>query len=129
MKRHVNKERIFHFTTPEYGGWLIPAMVRLIAHLLIVSLLTLNIAWAADECAFNDPGQVRGVLLQVDAPSLDFLKVGLDCDDWCQAWVSPVALNRSVVTHLYIPATISGGSYTFSYSSLSIPPPSHPPIA
>lgn len=104
-------------------------MIRFIAQLLIVSLLTLNIAWAVDECAIADPGQVNGVLLPVDDQSPDSPNTGLDCDDWCHAWVSPVALTRNSVPAVFIPATIiSGGAYILSYSSLPVPPPYHPPI-
>lgn len=104
-------------------------MTRFIAQLLIVSLLTLNIAWAVDECAIADPGQVNGVLLPVDDQSPDSLNAGPDCDDWCHAWVSPVALTRNSVPDIFIPTIISGGTYLLSYSSLPIPPPYHPPIA
>lgn len=104
-------------------------MVRLVAHLVIVSLLTLNIAWATDKCAFADPEQVREVLLLGDDLSPDSLEVAFDCDEWCYAWISPVALHRSIVPLVSIPAIVIGGFDTFSYSSLSIPPPSHPPIA
>lgn len=104
-------------------------MIRFVAQLLIVSLLTLNIAWAMDACAFSDPGQVGGVLLQTDDPSPDSPNAGLDCDDWCHAWVSHVALTRSSIPAIHIPAIITGGFYLFSYSSLPIPPPFQPPIA
>lgn len=104
-------------------------MVRFITQLLIISLLTLNIAWAMDACAFTDPGQGGGALVQTDDQYPDSPNAGLDCDDWCHAWVSHIALTRSVVPNLYFPATVNDGAYTFSYSSLPIPPPFHPPIA
>lgn len=103
------------------------AMVRFITPLLTISLLTLNIAWAVDECAFTDPGQGGGVLVQTDEQSPDSPNTGLDCDDWCHAWVSHIALTRSSIPDVHIPTIISGGSYLFSYSSLSIPPPFYPP--
>ncbi len=59
----------------------------------------------------------------VDDQSPDTPNAGLDCDDWCHAWVSPVALTRNIVPDVFIPTIISGGgTYTLSYSSLPIPP-------
>lgn len=105
-------------------------MARFITQLLIISLLTLNIAWAVDECAFTDPGQGDGALVQTDDQSPDSPNAGLDCDDWCHAWVSHIALTRSSIPDVHLPAIITGGSYTLSsYSSLPIPPPFQPPIA
>lgn len=104
-------------------------MVQFITRLLIVSLLTMNIAWAVDACVFTDPGQGGGALVQTDDQSPDSPNTGLDCDDWCHAWVSDIALTRSIVADLYFPATIFGETYTFSFSSLPIPPPFPPPIA
>jgi hypothetical protein len=104
-------------------------MSRFIAQLLIVSLITLNIAWAVDECTFSESGREIGALLHIDEQSPDAPNAGLDCDDWCHARVSPAAMMGSCVQNVAITATISGGSYTFSYSSLSIPPPYRPPIA
>jgi len=105
-------------------------MVRFIASLLIVSLLTLNFAWAVDECAFTDPGEPSGVSHLVDGKvPADPSNAGPDCADWCHAWVNPIALPGSLVPDSYTPATIQGGFYIPSYSSLPIPPPFHPPIA
>ena len=103
-------------------------MVRFIVQLLIVSLLTLNIAWAVDECAFTDPGQTNSVF-QIDDSSPDTPNGGLGCDDWCHAWVNPIGLTGSSILDVYILATFSGGACILSYSSLSISPPFHPPIA
>ena len=105
-------------------------MTRFIAQLLIVSLLTLNIAWALDECALTDPADTSGLSVQADGQSpVDPANAGLDCGDWCHAWVNPVALLGSIVPDGYTPATINGGPCALSYSSLPIPPPFHPPIA
>lgn len=103
-------------------------MNRFIVQLLIVSLLTLNIAWAFDECAFTDPGQGDGAFVQIDDQSPDFPNTGFDCDDWCHAWVSHIALTRNSLPETYISTVITSSAYLFSYSSLSIPPPFHPPI-
>lgn len=104
-------------------------MVRFITQLLIISLFTLNIAWAVDACAFTDPGQGDGTLVQIDDQSPDSPNAGFDCDDWCHAWVSHITLTRSSIPDVYIHTAIIGGVYLFSYFSLPIPPPFHPPIA
>lgn len=104
-------------------------MVRFITQLLIVSLLTLNIAWAADECAFTEPGQAGGLSLQADglSPS-DPADAGLDCDNWCHAWISHIALPDTIVPDGYTPTILGSDFRVFPYSSLAIPPPFHPPI-
>jgi hypothetical protein len=104
-------------------------MIRFIAQLLIVSLFTLNFAWAVDECSFTNPEQVNDVLLQAGDTSPDSSNAGLDCDDWCPGWISYITLKRNDAPGVYMHTSLSGSSYTFSYSSLSIPPPFHPPIA
>jgi hypothetical protein len=104
-------------------------MVRFIVQLLVVSLLTLNIAWAFDDCALTDPVQVSGVMLQAgDQFPDDSPGAALDCDDWCSAWFSPVALPGKIILHDFTPVTIIDSFYTLSFSSLPIPPPFHPPI-
>lgn len=105
-------------------------MIRFIVSLLVVSLLTLNFAWAFDKCAFTDPGEPGGLTYQVDDQGpVDPANAGPDCDDWCHAWVNHIALPGSIVPDRHPPATIQGGFYTPSYSSLALPPPFHPPIA
>jgi hypothetical protein len=104
-------------------------MFKLFAKVLVVSLIMLNIGWSVDACVFTSPEQVNTALLQNDTTSPDSLGAGLDCDDWCYAWVSHVALTRNDVEMISVSTAISVNSYTLSYSSLSIPPPHHPPIA
>lgn len=105
-------------------------MTRLTASLLIASLLTLNIAWAVDECAFTEPSQAGILSLIVDGqPTADPANADLNCDDWCLAWVSQLAPMRGDVPDVHITAITTGGVHRFSYSSLLIPPPLHPPIA
>ena len=102
-------------------------MIRFIAHLLIISLLTMNIAWAVDECAFNE---TSGMFVQIDdKSSANPSNTDFDCDDWCHAWVNHVALPGTLVPDGYALTSISGDCYTLSYFSLTIPPPFHPPIA
>jgi hypothetical protein len=105
-------------------------MIRLTVSLLIVSLLTLNIAWAVDECAFTDPGQAGlSTLLADDQPPADPTNAGLNCDDWCLAWVSQLAPMTGGVLEAHITAIINDGALLVSYSSLPIPPSLQPPIA
>ncbi len=106
-------------------------MTRFIAQLLILSLFTLNIAWAVDDCALAIPGEAGGLTIQIDAqPSTDQANAGLDCDVWCHAWANPIDLPAAVIADgCNISATINGGFYILSYFSLPIPPPFHPPIA
>ncbi|MDY6981370.1 MAG: hypothetical protein SV201_15980, partial [Pseudomonadota bacterium] len=68
------------------------------------------------------------VLLQTNNPTPDFSSGSLDCDDWCHAWVSPVVPTGSSAQDTFITAAFSGNFYKLFYSSLSIPPPFHPPI-
>jgi len=104
-------------------------MSRFIAQLLIVSLLTMNIAWAVDKCAFTSPGAPGDVSVLTDAkPPADPANAGLSCDDWCHAWVNPVALPSVIVADGCACTFIIGISCISSYSSLGIPPPFHPPI-
>ena len=109
---------------------IIRAMSQFITRLLIVSLLTLNVAWAADGCAFTFPGDAATASVHVDGDSpVNPSNADFDCDDWCHAWVTVVALLGTIILVSYTPATINGGFYTLSYSSLPIPPLFHPPIA
>ena len=108
---------------------MINAMSRLIAQLLIISLLTLNAAWAADECAFtalDDAGSLSSQIDDKSPPNNSGTK--FDCDDWCHAWVTVVALPGAIILASYTPATINGGFNILPYSSLTASPPFHPPI-
>lgn len=107
-------------------------MIRFIAHLLILSLLTLNIAWAVDACAFTDPADSVHVTasLQADTQTpVDPARPGLACDDWCHAWVGHVAVvdqsHFAPDVMSVFPAIVSA----CRYSSRLISPPFHPPIA
>tara|TARA_R110002073_G_scaffold209439_2_gene369951 strand:- start:155 stop:463 length:309 start_codon:yes stop_codon:yes gene_type:complete len=101
-------------------------MVRFIARLLIVSVLTLNVAWAVDACAFTEPGGDWS--LQSEGHPNVPLNADLDCDRWCHAWVNPVALLDASVLDGYTAAAIHDGLYAISYSRLAVPPPFRPPI-
>jgi len=104
-------------------------MSRFIAQLLVVTLLTLNIAWAVDECALNDPGTPDGSSVQTDAqPPLDSANTGFDCDDWCHAWAHSVALPSTTIIDGCTCGFIPGVTRILSYSSPGVSPPFHPPI-
>jgi hypothetical protein len=104
--------------------------IRLTVSLFILSLLTLNIAWAVEECAFTDPGQASGLPLLADGqPSAEPENADLDCDNWCLGWVSPVAPVGGGVSDIHITAIITDDALLSSYSSLPIPPSLQPPIA
>jgi len=104
-------------------------MIRFIAHLLIISLLTMNIAWAVDECAFTDSSKTSSISVQADDKSpVNPSNTNFDCDDWCHTWANPVFLSGALLLNSYIAITINADFYTLSYSSLAIPPPFHPPI-
>jgi len=105
-------------------------MFRFIAQLLIVSLLSLNFAWAGDECEFSALDDASSLSAQINdksPPNLSDTK--FDCDDWCHVWANPAALLRIVILSNNTPVvTINSGIYALSYGSLPIPPPFHPPI-
>ena len=105
-------------------------MFRFIAQLLIVSLLSLNSAWASDECAFSALDDASSLSAQINDRSPPSLSdSNFDCDDWCHVWASPAALLRMVILSSDTPVlTIDSDFYTLSYGSLAIPPPFHPPI-
>lgn len=104
-------------------------MFRFIAQLLIVSLLTLNIAWAGDECAFValDDASSVSTLIKDKSPA-NLSDTSFDCDAWCHAWANPMALLGKIILSGSPAETINGDFYSLSYSSLPIAPPYHPPI-
>jgi hypothetical protein len=105
-------------------------MFRFIAKLLIISLLTLNIAWTGDDCSFAALDNAGSQSTQIDDKSPTNLSdTNFDCDDWCHAWANPAALLGIVIVESNTPAaTINSGFYKLSYGSLPIAPPFHPPI-
>ena len=105
-------------------------MTRIVAWLLIVSLLTLNMAWAADNCAFSDPLESSTGLAQtLDPAPADSTSTIPACDHWCPGWISLVTLPGTSVPLLFLPAGFEGGLDAAPYFFLPAPPPTHPPIA
>ncbi len=106
-------------------------LVLTMVHLLIASLITLNIAWAADNCALTgcaDEGSRFSVSTDDSAPAGQSTP-GLDCDNWCNTCVSHVALPNVFSPSKCVPAVFDGISIRGTYSSLAASPPTHPPIA
>ena len=56
-------------------------MRRIIAQLLIITVLAINVAWAADSC-FSSPTGDTAVLAQIDAGQSSGA-----CDDLCVGWL------------------------------------------
>jgi len=107
------------------------ALILTMVRLLIVSLFTLNMAWAVDSCAISGCADKVSQLSisQDDSVPADQPTPGLDCDDWCNACVSHIALPNIFSLSKYVPAVVDGNSISNSYSSLVASPPTHPPIA
>ena len=105
-------------------------MFRTITWVLIISLLTLNMAWAVDACAFSDPsGSGTDVTQTLDPAPEDSTSTLPACGQWCPGWTSLVTLPASPVL---LPSLLSAFEIGFGadpYVFLPAPPPTHPPIA
>lgn len=106
-------------------------MVRTVAWLLIVSLLTLNMAWAVDACAFSDPvGSDTDVTQPFDRAPANTPGTIPTCNHWCAGWMHLVTLpGSSVLPPGLLPADFNGRPYLDQYVFLPAPPPTHPPSA
>lgn len=105
-------------------------MYRITTWFLIVSLLTLNMAWAVDKCAFSDPsGSGTRVAQTLDPAPADSTGTTAACDQWCPGWTSLVTLPGSSVLLPSLLPTFEGGFGADPYVFLPAPPPTHPPIA
>lgn len=106
-------------------------MVRIVAWFLIVSLLTLNVAWAVDNCAFIDPSDSNTGLAQtLDPAPADSTNTIPTCNHWCPGWMHLVALSgSSTLLPGLLPATVEGVFGADPYFFLPAPPPTHPPTA
>ena len=105
-------------------------VVRVMARLLILSLLTLNAAWATDTCTLTgctNDGTYSSVAADEPSPVHPAVP-GLDCDDWCNACVSHIAFPNTPSLAKQTPAGFIGKSIGESYSSRIATPPTHPPI-
>ena len=95
-----------------------------------VSLLTLNMAWADDACAFSDPsGGGADAAQTLDPAPADTTSAIPTCSHWCPGWMSLVALPGSAVLLPGLLPTFEGGFDADSYIFLPAPPPIHPPIS
>jgi len=104
-------------------------MFRLIAQLLVVSFLTLNFAWADDECVLTllDDSSVSAQIGDISPPNLS--DINFDCDNWCHIWANPADLPGTAKLDGYTSVvTIITSFHTLSYYSLPLSPPFHPPI-
>lgn len=103
-------------------------MVRMITSFIIVSLLTLNMAWAVDECAFSDPlDSGTGLTQTLDSTPADSTGTLPACNYWCAGWTSFVTLPGSSVLLSSLLPTFEGGINTASYFFPTASPPTHPP--
>ncbi len=104
-------------------------MTRFIGWLLIVSTLTLNMAWAVDNCAFSDSANTGAGVTSTSDSAPDSTGILPACDQWCPGWMSLVALPGAAVPLLLLSAGFEGGFGADPYVFLPAPPPTHPPIA
>jgi len=63
---------------------------RFIAHLLILSVLAVNVAWAMDDCALQYSSDAPGLTLSSDLPDGEQGDGG--CDVPCVGWLHLVAI-------------------------------------
>jgi len=100
-------------------------MRRFIAHLLILSVLATNVAWAMDECSLQYSNEDYG-LAQLDGLSSDTVNDGV-CDDPCVGWLHLVAITPGTKLD-YFPFTrqvmVRTGLF---FHSLDQAPPIRPP--
>lgn len=104
-------------------------MFRTITWFLVVSLLTLNMAWAVDSCAFSNPSDSGAGLAQpLDPAPADPASTIQTCGQWCAGWTSLVTLPGSSEMLTSLLPTFEGGLGADLYVFLPAPPPTHPPI-
>ena len=109
-------------------------MRRFIAHLLIISLLAINVAWAVDECALQYSNEASGVALSTD------LSADLSADSYPDTAGDDDICDVPCIGWLHLVAVTSGtklGDFPFihqavartglSFHSLDQTPPIRPP--
>ena len=103
---------------------------RLITHLVILSLLAINVAWAVDDCAAQDLHEAADVTLSADFPDHSQPDTAGDddiCDVPCIGWLHLVAITSGTklddfpFTHPEVART------GLSFHSLAQAPPIRPP--
>lgn len=106
-------------------------MIRFIVRLLMLSLLTLNISWAADACALTDVVNTSHTAMAHgadDSTPADPANMNLACGHWCHTWVSHLAVLDAQVAASTVHGIGPLVAVAQSYTSLLISPPFHPPI-
>lgn len=106
-------------------------MIRTVAWLLILSLLTLSVAWADDGCAFGDPPSSGAGMAQVLDPAPANIPGTIPtCNHWCPGWAHLITLpGSSALLPDPRPAGFDGRQGADPYVFLPAPPPTHPPTA
>jgi len=100
-------------------------MRRIIAHLLIFTVLVTNVAWAVDDC-FSPYGNDDSALFQSGDLSGDSLNNSV-CDEFCAGWLHLVAIAQDTKFD-YFPFTRQDVVRTnLSYHSLDQTSPFRPP--
>jgi len=98
---------------------------RFITHLLIISLLAINVAWAVDDCALQYSNEAPEVVL-----SSDLFTDGQNddvCNDPCVGWLHLVAITPDTKFGDF-PSTRQEVVRTdISFYSLNQAPPIRPP--
>lgn len=104
-------------------------MIRKVACLLIASLLTLNMAWAYDDCAFSDPPSSSAATAQpLDPAPTNIPGTIPTCNHWCAGWMHLVTLpGSSALPPGHLPVEFIGRPYVDQYVFLPAPPPTRPP--
>jgi len=100
-------------------------MRRIIAHLLIFSVLVTNVAWAVDDC-FSPYGSDDSTLVQSGDLSDDNLNDGV-CDEFCAGWLHLVAIAPETKFNYPTVARQDVVRTNLSYHSLDQTPPFRPP--
>ena len=105
-------------------------MRRFIAHLLIISLLAINVAQAVDECALQYSNEASGVALSGDLSADSYPDTAGDddvCDDPCVGWLHLIAITSGTKLD-YFPFIRQDAVRTgISFHSLDKAPPIRPP--
>jgi len=100
-------------------------MRRFIAHLLILSVLVTNVAWAMDDCSSQYSNEVSALAQSSDL-SNNSQSVGV-CDDPCVGWLHLVGITPGTKLD-YFPFTRQEVMRTgIFFNSLDQAPPIRPP--
>jgi len=98
-------------------------MRRFIAHLLILSVLVTNVAWAMDDCSWQYSNDIPE-FTQLDDVSSDRQN---DNDDSCFGWLHLVAITPATKLDYFSFAGQDVARTGISFHSLDQAPPIRPP--